>query len=312
MPSPTPAPTIELPPNCKNKARFVRDVTVNDGQQVTPAEKFKKVWLVENAGDCPWGPGYTVRFIAGDRMGVDSEVPILDVTPPEANGEIRVSMIAPAAPGKYRGDWQLYSLTGEPFGPVIYLEIEVSSPTPTEIDQSNLTTLYDFLENAGEATWSSGEATYTLLETDISENLELPAPQGMVVLGKAQLRGNVESERNVLLTYPHQELGLIEGTYSVDSPLQPADVLAATFGFIKLSILSDDGVTFEVVFTPTDGLEQVVLSRAVQYKDSPVTEMQPLAGIKPGQSGTFTLRVLGRNSLSQDWAIWIDLRLIRP
>ncbi len=311
-PSPTPAPTIVLPPDCVSKARFGRDVTVPDGTKFAPAEAFEKVWLLQNAGDCPWGPGYTVRFIDGDLMGTNSQAPILEVVPPDTNGEISVPMIAPAIPGQYRGEWQLYDLTGEPFGPEIYLEIEVVPPDPSQIDQSSLTTLYDFIEKAGEATWSSDEVAYRLAETDISETLKLPAPRGLVVRGGAQLRGNVASEGKVLLTYPHQELGFIEGTYPVDIPLQPTDALAATVGFIKLSILSDDGVTFEVIFEPADGSEQVILSRTVLYKDSPVTELQPLVGIEPGQTGTFTLRVLGGQSLSQDWAVWIDLRLIRP
>lgn len=310
-PSPTPLPTIVIPPGCSNRARFVRDVTVPDGSKFAPAEKFEKVWLLLNAESCPWGPGYTVRFIGGDLMGAEKEVPLLEVVSPETNGEIRVPMIAPATGGEYRGEWQLYELTGEPFGPEMYLEIEVVPPDLSDIDDSELTTLYDFVEKADEATWSSGETTYAPLETDINETLELPAPQGMIAIGSALLRGNVTSEGNVLLTYPHRELGLIEGTYAVDIPLQPTDVLAATIGFIKLSILSDDGVTFEVIFTPADGSEQVILSRAVQYRDSPVTEMLPLSGLEPGQTGTFTLRVLGGESLNQDWAVWIDLRLIR-
>lgn len=311
-PSPTPAPTIELPPNCENKARFVRDVTIPDGTRLAPAEKFEKVWLLQNAGDCPWGPGYTARFISGDYTGIETEAPILKVTPPEAEGEISVSMIAPATAGRYRGDWQMFDLSGTPFGPKMFLEIEVTPPDPEKLDTANLTTLYDFIEKAPEASWSAGETAYTLQETEISETLKLPAPQGLVARGAARLRGNVESAGQVLLTYPDQEQGFIEGKYAVDTPLQPADALAVTMGFIKLSILSDDGVTFEVLFTPNDGSEQTILSRTVQYKDSPVTQIQPLAGIEPGQTGTFTLRVVGRDSLSQDWAVWIDLRLIRP
>ena len=129
--------------------------------------------------------------------------------------------------------------------------------------------------------------------------------------GPALLRGNVESDGDVLLTYPDRTAGFIEGSYTVGIPLQPTDALAATLGFIKLSILSDDGVTFEVIFTPSDGSEQVILSRTVQYGDSPVTEIQLLTNIAPGQTGTFTLRVLGGESLSRDWAVWIDLRLVR-
>jgi hypothetical protein len=107
-------------------------------------------------------------------------------------------------------------------------------------------------------------------------------------------------------------LGLIEGTYPITTPLQPTDNLIATLGFTKLSILSDDGVVFEVGFTPQGGQERLLLSRPVQYQESPVSEVIPLTNVQAGQTGAITLRVRGGKSLSQDWALWQDLRLIRP
>jgi protein phosphatase len=310
-PTPPPLPTIVVPADCTNKARFRRDVTVPDGTQFGPGETFEKMWLLQNAGTCPWGPGYTARHVEGDTMGVAADTPLVDRVSPDTNGEITVVMTAPGLPGSYRGDWQLYDLNGEPFGPEMYLEIEVSPAGPADLEASDLLTLYDFIDRAGEATWSSGDLPYTPLETDISETLPLPGAAGMVAVGPARLRGNVDSDGNVLLTYPHRELGVIEGSYVVDTPLQPTDALAGTLGFIKLSILPDDGVTFEVSFTPTGGTEQVVLSRTVQYQDSPISILQPLAGVAAGQTGTFTLRVVGGERLSQDWAAWIELSLIR-
>jgi hypothetical protein len=312
-------PTITLPANCENGARFFRDVTVPDGTQFSPGEPFEKVWLLTNARSCPWGPGYTVRFIGGDRLGAEPQLPLLEVIAPETNGEITVPMIAPDRAGQYRSEWQLYDLTGQPFGPEMYVEIEVGSSNTipaspgSPASNANLATLYDFIQNAGAATWSSGNVTYTPRAGGVSENLELPAPEGLVVTGIGQLRGNTESESSVLLTYPHQELGFIEGVYQIDTPLQPTDVLVAKMGFTKLSILSDDGVTFEVRFTP-DGSsqDQLIFSKTVQYPESPLEATYPLAGIRPGQTGAFTVRVLGGQSLNQDWAIWLDLRLARP
>jgi hypothetical protein len=194
----------------------------------------------------------------------------------------------------------------------MYLEIEVLPADPTNIDEAQATILYDFIENAAKATWSSDGVGYTVQNTPISETLELPSPQGLVATGIAQLRGNEMSEGPVLLTYPHQEVGLIEGKYPVETPLQPTDSLVASLGFTKLSILSVDGVIFEVGFTPAGGQERLLLSRPVDYRASPVNEVVPLSNIEPGESGTFTLRVRGGESLSQDWALWLDLRLVRP
>lgn len=311
-PSPTALPTIELAADCESKGRFRRDVTVPDGTQFAQAESFEKVWLIQNAGNCQWGPGFTVRHIGGDLMGSTNIVPLRDVVQPETNAEISVSMIAPAATGSYRGEWQLFDLNGEPFGPELYLEIEVVASEAASVDGSNADTLYDFIENVSNATWSSDGVTYTPLETNIETSLEVPLTEGLIAIGPGLLRGSTETGGDILLAYPDRTVGSIEGSYNIDTPLQPTDALAATIGFLKLPILPDDGVTFEIIFTPTGGAEQVILSQVVQYQDSPLTVLQPLTGIEPDQTGIFTLRVLSGQSASQDWAVWSDARLIRP
>ena len=313
-PTPLPLPTIALPANCESKARFVTDVTVEDGTRLGPATPFDKVWRVRNEGTCPWGPGFSVRFLNGDNLGVTNEARLVDVTNPDETLDIAVSMIAPEENGAYRGVWQLYDLTDQPFGPTMFLEIEVAPGGSVSVDPTGANTLFDFVESASDASWSSGQVQYSPLAATISEELDLPESGGLVAIGPALLRGNVESTGNALLTYPHQDLGFIQGDYLVDVPLQPGDALAATLGFTRLSILSDDGVVFEVSFTPDDGSNQVLtlLSQAVVYRDSPITETFPLEGIQAGQTGAFTLRVLGGESTSRDWALWIDLRLIRP
>lgn len=315
LPTPTALPTIVLPAECENRARFFRDVTVPDGTEFAAGEQFEKVWLISNAADCPWGPGYTVRFIEGDLMGANQSTLLTARVEPETNGEISISMVAPTEAGEYRGVWQLHDLEGEPFGPEVYLEIEVLSTAtePVIVDDGSSETLYNFIENVNEATWTAGTKTYTPVSTQISEELEIPVPEGLVASGRGLLRGNQESEQDVLLTYPDAELGFIEGKYQIDTPLEPTDTLVASLGFTKLSILSDDGVIFEVVFTPDDGSDGVqILSTNVQYQDSPIEDAISLSGIESGQTGTFIVRVLGGDSLSRDYAVWIDLRLVRP
>jgi hypothetical protein len=146
----------------------------------------------------------------------------------------------------------------------------------------------------------------------IDRSLVIPAPQGSVVIGPTELRGNAPSPDNVLMTHPHEELGLIEGVYTLDSPLQPTDAIVGSLGLPKAAAVNDDGVTFELVFKPNGGVDQLLFSKLVKYEESPVAIKQALTNIPPGQTGTFTLRVKGGNSLSYDWATWIELRLVRP
>ncbi len=316
-PTPTatlpPLPTIQLPAGCESRGRFVRDATIPDGTELAAGESFEKVWLVQNAGDCPWGPGFTVQFLEGESMSAANVVAVREVTEPNEPGEVKVQLVAPTRPGSYEATWQLHDLDGQPFGPELYLEIEVVAPTLSQADPAQTNSLYDFIANADQARWSSGSAIYSVSRTDVTENLPVPSPQGLVVVGLTQLRGNVVSDGEVLLTYPDQETGYIEGVYVIDTPLQPTDTFAAELGFPKLSILSDDGVTFEAAFTPAGSDEEILIfSTPVQYADSPVTELSPLADVPAGATGTITLRVLSGESLNRDWAIWINARLVRP
>ncbi|MBE7550236.1 MAG: hypothetical protein HS126_04060 [Anaerolineales bacterium] len=310
-PQPTPLPTIALPAGCENKGRFAGDVTVKDGTEFAPGELFEKVWSVSNYGTCPWGGGYMLRFTEGDLMGAPEQVPIVDGVEPEATGLITIPMVAPDLPGTYRGSWQMIGLDGEPFGPDLYLEIKVV-PGILRIDEASVTTLYDFVAEAAQAQWSAGDVTYQVAEAPVDRNLVIPDPQGIVVVGPAELRGDTTSPGNVLMTHPHLELGLIEGTYQVDTPLQPSDAIIGSLGLPRAAAINDDGVTFELSFTPSNGPDQLLFSKSVKYEDTPVSVRQALTTLQPGQTGTFTLRVKGGNSLSYDWATWIELRLVRP
>jgi hypothetical protein len=311
LPQPTPLPTIALPPGCVNKGRFAGDVTVEDGTEFAPGEPFEKVWSVTNYGDCPWGGGYTVRFVEGDLMGAPESVPIIEVVEPEATGSITIPMVAPDLPGTYRGNWQMVGLDGQTFGPDLYLEIEVV-PGILRVNEANATTLYDFIANAAQAQWSAGDTSYTVIETPIDRNLVIPDPQGLVAVGPAEFGGETTSPGNVLLTHPHLELGLIEGVYQVDTPLQPTDALIGSLGLPKAAAINDDGVTFELSFKPANGPDQLLFSKSVKYEDTPVSVSQALTTLPAGQTGAFTLRVKGGASLSYDWATWIELRLVRP
>ncbi len=310
-PKPTPVPTIALPAGCDNKGRFAGDVTVEDGTEFAPGEAFDKVWSVTNYGTCPWGGGYTVRFMGGDSMGAPESVPLTVVVGPEATSVISIPMVAPMTEGTYRGTWQLHSLTGEPFGPDLYLEIKVV-PGILPVNATEATMLYDFVANASQAAWTAGNGTYTVVEVPIDRSLVIPDPQGIVAVGPAELRGDVRSPGNALLTHPHLELGVIEGAYALTTPLQPTDAIIGSLGLPKAAAINDDGVTFELVFKPAAGPDQLLFSKLVKYEDSPVIVRQRLNTIQSGQTGAFILRVKGGDSLSYDWATWIELRLVRP
>ena len=122
---------------CADDAVYVADVTVPDGTVFKPSEAFEKTWRVRNTGSCPWGPGYRLAFVSGDRMGKPElvgfglvapaesvEVTVAVVTPGESI-EVTVALLAPESPGSYKGYWQMMNGNGECFGQRVYVAILV-------------------------------------------------------------------------------------------------------------------------------------------------------------------------------------------
>lgn len=126
-PLPTPAP-----PPCVDAMAYVRDLTFDDSVRVPivpPAQPFQKGWRVRNVGTCPWTPGYALTFAGGDRMGGVSAQIVREVAP-GATVDLYVNMVAPAAPGRYRGFWQMKNRAAVPFGERVWASIETPAPPP--------------------------------------------------------------------------------------------------------------------------------------------------------------------------------------
>jgi uncharacterized protein YkwD len=102
-----PTIAVTVPPNCKDGAVLLRDVTIQDNTQVKPNEKFTKTWEFQNTGTCPWIK-YTLIFAAGDQMGAPLSAPIADTV---SNGKVQVSveLTAPATNGTYAGYFTLHN-----------------------------------------------------------------------------------------------------------------------------------------------------------------------------------------------------------
>jgi hypothetical protein len=116
IPTPTPA--------CLDGLRYIEDVSIPDGMQVSAGERLDKRWRVENNGTCNWDAGYRIRLVSGQELGAASEQALY----PARSGtqiEIRMVFMAPNEPGLYRGAWQAYSPSGQLFGEMIFIEIRV-------------------------------------------------------------------------------------------------------------------------------------------------------------------------------------------
>lgn len=120
------------PSTCINSMSFVKDVTISDGQQVNPGQKFTKTWRVYNNGTCTWTPYYSFVYVSGDQMS-GRNVNIPTYVAPGQTVDISVDMVAPNYSGTYRGYWQLRGSNGTNFGATVWCKVRVqgSAPAPT-------------------------------------------------------------------------------------------------------------------------------------------------------------------------------------
>lgn len=128
----TPVPDVAGPGGCTLNGAYAGDVTVPDGKEIPPNKSFTKTWRMRNTGTCAWEAGTKLAFVSGDQMDGPPAVLVGPVAP-NSGTQVSVNLVAPNAPGTYKGSWQLQAPDGTKYGSVIYVEIVVpAAPSPTE------------------------------------------------------------------------------------------------------------------------------------------------------------------------------------
>lgn len=106
---------VALKPRYKDdQSKFIRDVTVNDGTCFKPREKFIKIWEIQNAGNVPWVGRALMREGPSIGFGIISSEPITFIQPvaPGEKVQVKISLVAPDAPGCYRAEWKMVDSEG--------------------------------------------------------------------------------------------------------------------------------------------------------------------------------------------------------
>ena len=134
--------TLTPAPAGSDRVEFVADVTVPDGTNFRPGERFTKTWRVKNAGTSTWTTAYALVFASGAPLGGPQAVAVPMAVPPGAIIDLSVDLTAPSDPGSYTSNWLLRNAAGVNFGLgpeakwPIYAQINVvgattPGPTPT-------------------------------------------------------------------------------------------------------------------------------------------------------------------------------------
>jgi hypothetical protein len=110
---------------------FVRDVTIPDNTNVTPAQVFTKSWEVQNSGTCPWKPGFQVVLTGGIAMG-GSPFRVAQTVGPGGTIQVSIKMAAPTnVKGIAQGTWNMADDTGAVFGDFLSVVVVVNTGTTT-------------------------------------------------------------------------------------------------------------------------------------------------------------------------------------
>jgi len=112
-------------------ARFVKDVTVQDGMFFPPNTPFAKTWRLRNESSIPWVDGTIELIFDGknsDQMGGADVIPVSGTVPAGSEVDITLNLVTPAKPGRYVGFWRLRTSDGKKFGQRLWVCIHVTSP----------------------------------------------------------------------------------------------------------------------------------------------------------------------------------------
>jgi len=163
---------------------------------------------------------------------------------------------------------------------------------------------HNLVAEAGEAVWRN----------DLGDTLPFPGEgddsRGFVRVLTAELEDG-ESYPDVLETHPRWAAnGWIEGRFLLIMPENAT--FQAKVGFLK-GAGGSDGVVFEVawqVFLPAGRPEEILLYQASKDYDEELASIEIDLSAYAGQTGEFILRVKAGPSSGQDWAVWVNPRII--
>jgi hypothetical protein len=203
-------------------ARFVADVTIDDGTVIQPGAGFTKTWRVRNGGASTWNTDYSLRFVSDNRMNGPDSVPLTRKVAPGEVVEVSVELAAPTTAGRHTSTWKLHNAQGKPFNYHMYAEIQVpESITPTQ-KRSEMRYLADVtipdgklmqpgeqfvktwrVRNTGESTWGSGYELAFFADNQMGAPDAVPLPPA---------RPGDEVALSVTLTAP-EEPGTFRSTW---------------------------------------------------------------------------------------------------
>ena len=284
-----------------NRAGYVQDMTIPDGTAINSDTDFTKTWRLTNTGACTWTPDYDVVFFTGDRIGGPSSFSLDETVHPGQTVDISVRLTAPNNLGTYTGYWKLRNAGGVPFGigpwaqDPFWVNIKVLAPISGN---------YDIADHYCDLEWRSGAGILPCPGSTGDQN-------GFVIhLDNPRLQdGNTYDDEEALLTNPRLvDNGYIRGKLP-PYKVKTGDYFSATLGCQYKHY--DCQVHFRLDYQINNGKITNFDTWDLNYDDDPLEIDDDLSSLA-GQSVNFILTVYDDGSPTDDRAIWMQPRLVRP
>lgn len=126
-----PSDQCEAPPKPENDDAALVSETLPDGSVVAPGASFEKSWTIENTGDTTWtkADGYLWTHDGDEQFSAPLQTQLGDAEAiaPGQQKIWTVSLVAPTAPGIYRGYWRMDHYGVARFGDQVHVEVEVKA-----------------------------------------------------------------------------------------------------------------------------------------------------------------------------------------
>ncbi|RLN86981.1 hypothetical protein BBJ28_00016971 [Nothophytophthora sp. Chile5] len=117
------------------EARFIEDVTIEDGMIVEAGKPLRKMWKLVNDGERAWPDGCYMAIQRGNPMFAEDNESTRITLPPLASGEefiAGVDLVAPKMPGRYTSYWRVCDPADVSFGHRFWIDIVVVGETVPE------------------------------------------------------------------------------------------------------------------------------------------------------------------------------------
>jgi hypothetical protein len=169
---------------CRNESEITAGGSNPANMSVAPDTLFAQTWRLRNTGTCAWDASYRLAYATGERLSGPRSLLLGETVTPGGEIELSVNLIAPADPGRYQGEWQLFGLDALPFGAQAAVDIVVPSFTVTELTPDQIVAKIP----AKPGQLALGEGALWLLSGDAVSRIDLDTNQVVATIPVGEFR----------------------------------------------------------------------------------------------------------------------------